>query len=544
MNARETGIHAAVFLAVLFAVAIVLRWLWSGAFLAEFQSDTADTLFWALAQRDAGALASPTFHYGYFIPFGGNLLVRPFLSIVGTGMAALRSGMTIFVLLFAFAAYGMFRSFRWSRVESLLGLILLVAVASASPKMREIHFGHVLYYNLGIVFLFLGCALAPDLPDGGWSALPSRRRAFRQMAFACCMGWAAACGKPVLLYAAVPVFGACVLLRLGEWTRLSPRRDGSRMLPGLAGIVLGCSLFWAVSRGTPFSHEYSLRYESFSPLDTWFQTAQVLPQEWISLLDPLPKSRILIASLDGLPHVVRIVAALFVGLSPIAALGRLRWFGPRERLLVVAHWILAAEILFYWVFGNISNANWRLCPLVLSGAAVSACLVRKGIVRQSVPGRRFGVCAALFLAGFSALSLYQTCRLPAQPEIWRGEGTLIPTLEAIGVRDGYCSDYWYANATTVVSEGRFRIREVRADAQGNWKPRLHNADERWYEPDPERTKTVFVCHPNEESRAPIQGRIERHLCSQRTERLGRSEPLVVLVYEGDVLHPESWTSAP
>jgi hypothetical protein len=523
----------------LLAVAIVLRWLWSGAFLAEFHSDTADTLFWAEAQQDAGALANSTFHYGYFIPFGGNLLVRPFLPVVKTGLAALRSGMTLFVFLFAGVCYGLFRSFRWRRAESLLGVLFLLAVASASPKMREIHFGHVLYYSLGTVFLFLGCALAPDVPNGEKGDLPCRRRAFRQAAFACCMGWAVACGMPLLLYAVVPVFGAWVLLRLAGRARLSPLGDGLRLLPGLVGVVAGLALFLAVSRGVLFSKEYTTYYEAFSPLHTWFQTAQVLPQEWISLLDPLPKSRILIAGLDGLPHVMRIAAALFVGVAPVVALWRIRRFGPRERVLVVAHWILAAEILFYWVFGNISNANWRLCPVVLSGAAVSVCLVRNAIVRGFVPERRFAVCAGLFLAGFGVLSLYQTCRLPAHPEIWKGDGTLIPTLEAIGVRDGYCSDYWYANAITAVSDGRFRIREVRADSKGNWNPRLHNADERWYEPDPERTQTVFVCHPSEESRAPTRGLVGRHLCSQLTGRLGRSEPLVVLVYEGDVFNPES-----
>ena len=535
MKTREIGIPAAAFAVALLAVAVVLRWLWSGAFLAEFQSDVADTLFWAEAQRDAGALANPTFHYGYFIPFGGNLLVRPFLPLLETGLAALRSGMTLFVALFALAGYGMFRSFRWGRAASLLGAVLLLAVASASPKMREIHFGHVIYYSLGTVFLFLGCAWAPDVEDGEGSACSRRHRAFRQAAFACCMGWAVACGKPLLLYAVAPVFGAWVLLRMGGRARLSPLRDGLRLLPGIVGVALGLALFGAVSRGVHVTQESASYYEAFSPLRTWFQTAQILPQEWISLVDPLPHRRIAIASAEGLPHAWRIAAALFAGLAPVAALARIRRFGPRERLLVAAHGILAAEVLFYWVFGNISSANWRLCPVVMSGAAVSACLVRNAAVRGTVPAKRFGMCAALFLAGFCALSLFQTAVLPARPEIWGGEGTLIPTLEAIGVRDGYCSDYWYANATTAVSGGRFRIREVRADAKGKWKPRLHNADERWCAPDPERTKTVFVCHPNEEDRAPAEGRIGRHLCSQQTERLGRSEPLVVLVYDGDAL---------
>ena len=534
MKASRTWATAAAAAFFLAACAVVLRWLWSGVFLSEIQSDTVETLFWAEAARESGGLFGPTFHYSYFIPFGGSLLVRPFLSLFGMNLAAHRAGMSLFVLAFAFACYRLFRSFRWSRAEGLLASTLLFAVASASLKMREIYFGHVIYYSLGTVFLFLGCALAPDFEDEGGGA--RRARTLRGALFALALGWAASCGKPLLLYAVVPVLGAWIVVRLGESKPLAPLRDGLRLLPGVVGAAVGLFVFLAISRDVRVAAEYSDRYAVFSPLASWFRNMQVLPQEWISLLDPLPNATIEIASSEGIPHAFRIATAVLLGAAPAAALFRIRSFSRRERLFVVAHWILAAEILFYWAFGTISNANWRLSPLVLSSSAVMACLVRDLVLRGAVPMRRFGVCAALFLAGFVLVSSAKVCALPCERETWRGRKTLLSVLEALGIRDGYCSDYWYANSATAVSGNRFRLREVRFDgSSGEWAPRLFNSDSRWYEPDPERTRTVFVCHPNEASAVPKQGLVAHYRCSQKTGRIGRSEPLIVFVYDGDCL---------
>ena len=526
---------AGAILALCASAAVVLRWLWSGVFLSEIQSDTVETLFWAEAARESGSLFGPTFHYSYFIPFGGNLLIWPFLSVFGMKLAALRAGMSLFVLVFAFACYRLFRSFRWSRAEGLFATTLLFAAAAASLKMREIYFGHVIYYSLGTVFLFLGCALAPDFEDGNGGSRCARM--LRGALFALVLGWAASCGKPLLLYAVVPVLGAWVIVRLGEPKPLAPLRDGFRLLPGVVGAAIGLFVFLAILRDAHVS-SYSEHFEAFAPLASWFRNVQILPQEWISLLDPLPGAKIAIASPAGLPHSYRIATAVLLGVAPAAALFRIRTFSRRERLFVAAHWILAAEILFYWAFGNISNANWRLCPLVLSSAAVTACLVRDLVARGTVPIRRFGVCAALFLAGFVLVSSVQVCILPCEWETWRGRKTLLSVLEALGIRDGYCSDYWYANVVTAVSGNRFRLREVQFDdSRDEWSPRLFNSDSRWYEPDPERARTVFVCHPSQEPSAPVKGRIAHYRCSQKTGRLGWSQPLIVIVYEGDCMSP-------
>ncbi len=518
----------------LVALGVVLRWLWSSVYLSEIHSDTVETLFWAAASQEAGAIGSPTFHYGHFIPFGGNLLIQLFLPFFGVGVTALRSGITLFLFLFVFACYRMFRSFRWTRAESLCACAMLLAVAAATPKMREIFFGHVIYYSLGTVFLFFACALAPmqEETDG----TPIRKRILRIGSFALCMGWAALCGKPLFLYVVAPILGAWILVRLGESKPLSPVRDSLRILPGIAGAAAGLLVYKALSR-TILPISYDVEYEAFSRVATWWDSLSILPRGWLLLID-IPVSNpgeTPIVSAVGLPHALLTALGIFLAFFPIASIVRISTFSPRERLLVVAHWILSLETVFFWIFGAISDASWRLCPMVLSASAVCICHVRNGFVRGSLPLRRYSVVIVAVMAVSCSLILLKICALPRDKHMWKGEGTLLPTLESIGVADGYCSNYWFANVATAVSESRFRPREVSLSKSGKWSPRFHNSDERWYEPNPERKQTFLICSPRQERFAPTRGLVGRHECHQKNAWSGHVAPLVVLVYEGDCL---------
>ena len=203
-------------------------------------------------------------------------------------------------------------------------------------------------------------------------------------------------------------------------------------------------------------------------------------------------------------------------------------------MLVTGHWILAAEILFFWTFGNISDANWRLSPLVLSSTAVTVCCVKSLLADRMVFLRRMAVAMVVFLLAIGFLTNLQTSMLPCNRDIWYGRGSLIPVLESIGIRDGYCTDFWFSNVTTVLSGERFRIREV-VRKDGSWQGRRFNTDDRWFEPDSKRTRTVFVCFPNEEPLAPKVGLVSRAECLQIDTRNERYAKLVVLVYDGDCM---------
>ena len=521
---------------VLFAivVAVVLRWLWSGVFLSEFHSDTTDTLLWAAASRDAGAIASPTFRYAYFIPFGGNVFMIPFLSIFGTGITALRCGMTLFLAVFVFATYVLFRSLNWSRTTCWLSVALVLTVASATPKMREIYFGHILYYSLGTLFFFLGLAFAPNPCVA--EADTRRRKVVHGTIFAIVMAWAASCGMPLLLYAVIPVLGGWVLVRIADPHPFSKERDGFAFLPGALGAGVGLALFLALSLHL-LPVDYADSYGTFSPSANWWLNLARLPEQWISLLCSSVWADVPIASGEGIHVAGQIALAVLLAVAPVFALFRIRSFSPRERMLVAGHWILAAEILFFWTFGNISDANWRLSPLVLSSAVVTGCYAKNLLSDETVFLRRTAYVKVVFLLAVCFLTNLQTSMLPSHREIWRGKGALIPVLESIGVRDGYCTSYWFSNVTTVLFGERFRIREV-VRKEDVWQGRRYNTDDRWFEPDPERTRTVFICFPSEEPLAPKEGLVSRAECLQIDTRSERYAKLIVLVYDGDCLRKD------
>ena len=524
---------------VLFAivVAVVLRWLWSGVFLSEFHSDTTDTLLWAAASLDAGAIASPTFRYAYFIPFGGNCFLIPFLSIFGTGITALRCGMTVFLAVFAFAAYALFRSLGWRRATCWLAVALVMTVASATPKMREIYFAHILYYSLGTLFFFFGLACSPDPVSPETTSCRTKR--IRGALFALCMAWAASCGMPLLLYAVLPVLGAWILVRSAEQRPFSKACDGAAFLPGALGASMGLALYFVLSLGL-LPVDYADSYECFSFPSRWWLNLAGLPGQWILLFCPSAWDRVPIVSGAGFPAAGQIAMALVLAAAPIFALLRVRTFSPREKMLVAGHWILAAEVLFFWTFGSISNANWRLSPLVLSSAAVTACLLRRLFSDGTVFQRRAAAAVSLFLFAVCFLTHLQTSLLPCDWHVWRGRGTLVPLLESIGVRDGYCTDFWFSNVVTVLTDDRCRIREV-VRRNDSWQGRRYNTDDRWFEPDQEKKKTVFVCLPDEEGLAPA-GFAERFECEQFDVRNERYTRLAVRVYDGDCLGPSSTES--
>ncbi len=526
----------------LFAIVstVILRWLWSDAFISEFHSDMADTLFWTEAAREANSLASPTFRYNYFIPFGEGLFLHASLPLLGFGVTSMRCSMTLFLPIFAFAVYRMFRSFQWNRPVCWLVVACLFSIAASTPKMREIYFGHVLYYSLGTVFLFLSIALMPNLEETNPGDLSRRERILRSVPFFLCMTWAASCGSPLLLYAIVPAFAAWLLVRMGHSAPFSFDRDFSALLPGLAGTVFGMALFSFVSRHV-VPADYGFTYSLFSATEQWWNHLEELPKQWIALLSPFNPEGVPVASLEGLLVLSLIAFVLFLALTPLVALVRICSFSPREKTLVVAHWILSAEILVFWICGNISDGNWRLAPVALSSAAVSVCFVRN-LLKSGTPfPRKIAVLAMVFLIVSCVSMLVKTVTLPGNRLVWYGKGALIPLLERIGIPDGYCTEYWFSNATTTLSGGRFRIREVVRRKNGTWQLRPYLTDSKWYEPSPDKNKTVFVCHPEQEPFAPKDGLKARYECEQFDFWNGQTCRLVVLAYDGDCMNAESET---
>ena len=504
------------------SIAAIFQYVWSGTFLAELHADTTDTILWAAATRDSGAIANPTFHYGYFIPFGGNLCFLPFLRIFGLGTTSLRCGMTLFIVVFILAVLNLFRSFKWSPRASLFSSAVLLCGLLSTAKLREIHFGHVLYYSLGTLLLFLAVA-----------AIGSKREKKAALLLVCgSLAWAAACGTPMLLYVTVPTLAALLLdLLFGKDLRPDWKGGFALVAAGVAGSLAGLALFLALSKNLscPYADNYSL----YAPARAWEPNWGKLLAGWVSLMCDLPNAHIPVTSPRGLVYAAQIGAALGLAAAPICALSRLHAFSRNERIFVFAHFALVGATLFFWVFGNISDANWRLCPLLVSSMAVTAILIRNWIASETPRFRRLGLLAA---AGFAAASLASASlairTAPHVDDIWYAPDSLLTALEREGVEYGYCANFWLSNAITILSDERIPLRAVRFTKRG-WAQRKLQTDDKWYDPRPERSRTAFICPPDLSHLVPTNRLINRLNCRQADLRNHTYVELDVFVYDGD-----------
>ena len=84
------------------ALFTVIHFIWSDLYIAEFDSDNAETAMWARAVLETGKLIDPDYHnYNMLLPIDGNLFFAPFVKAFGVGITALRAGYTVLAVLFA-----------------------------------------------------------------------------------------------------------------------------------------------------------------------------------------------------------------------------------------------------------------------------------------------------------------------------------------------------------------------------------------------------------------------------------------------------------
>ena len=125
----------------------------------EFDSDFTDTILWAEAMITGNGLFDKTMAYAYTLPFGGSLLMAPFVAIFGVGYKAHALGFVLFLAIFAFSLYKLFRAMEFSDNMSLIctGIVLLLSLPTKNTRM--IMWGHIIHYSLGLLFVIIALSV-------------------------------------------------------------------------------------------------------------------------------------------------------------------------------------------------------------------------------------------------------------------------------------------------------------------------------------------------------------------------------------------------
>ncbi len=478
-----------------FGIAAVFYYIWSPLFTAEFQSDTAEMLLWAQQIIEKHTLISPDFSYSYTIPFGGHLILAPFVKIFGVRIISLRAGMSVIALGFLVVFFLFFKELFGKKFAPMAAGILTLLLCGVR-SMRELFWSHMVFYSLSVFCWMLIALLLRQLIIRELSA--KKRTLYLSAVFLLTL-FACATGTPMLIYFAIPFFSSMIICSITDFYIPEPEKTNKKqhkqintvLIMMLAAILFGFMLSFAF-HGDPMDN-YSDYYTVLSKASDWPENLQLLIPRWINLFTELNDETVSLTSAAGVRMSLMIIMALIVIALDVSALFIVRKFNPFERFLTFFHWILTMILLFFFCFGTISNYERRLIPIFVSGIITAIIMIRY-LLQSSDYLRKINAgllgLALVFTALIDGISLFA---LVPDNSLWYEDGSIMQTLVQNGLTDGYSTDFWFANSITVMTGEQIRVREVTTDKDGQLVQKKNQTDIKWYQEDPERENTFLIC---------------------------------------------------
>ena len=510
------------------ALFTVIRFIWSGLYISQFNADDAEIAIWAQSTLESGHLLDPDYRYlGVLIPVGGNLFFAPFVKALGVGITALRAGYTLFAVLFLTALVLALRACLKSWNLAMIGGGLIMICTTATETLRDIFWEIMVYYSVA-VFCILLCIVSLALYLRG-------KRTVGGILFFLSALFGSINGNVVLLYSVLPLAAALFLESVNQ------KRPGEGFLKGpflliCAAIVLGVGLNTVLTSGiqTP----YADNYKQIAPGSQWLENLRLLPERWLSLFLDLPEDSVPVMSSVGIKLVLRLGTALVLSVLPFFSFAVLNDTDSRmTRIVILYHWILCAVLVFLFIFGTISDyGSRRLIPLWFSCLLVCWMtmiwmLKEKGYLWIA------GVVSIGLTVLFAGMTAVSVARKPANLDVWYGNDAIYNVLETHGLTHGYCTEYWYTYSITVLSNGEITSRTIKVTDDGFEMPSYVKKDA-WYADTPIDQRTFLVCYERELLRQYPwleDEAVEVYRATQYTPFFDTTDGWFILVYDRDII---------
>lgn len=454
----KKGIDIFLFLCAIAACYCVCFYIFA-LFRNEITSDCTDTMWWAEAMITSGKLYSPTFRYAALIPFGGELLMYPFVKLFGVSMLAQSLSMLCFAILFTVCLYLCVKELFRDRSFALLSVFMMLAILCVSVKLREIFWGHIIYYSLGVLFFFVEMFLVCRI----FRTFNEKNADWKWLAFLGLWSFLTATnGLLSLVQCILPVFGALVL----QWCFNDKKNEKlESLMLTMAAMLFLCSVAGYLAGNLlkgDLTAGYANAYSSFEGSTEWTNNLMKLIPQWYTLLGVKVKAGEHFMSVDGIFNLIRIAYATLLVIIPVIMM----WMLPKikeipVRLLVFSHWIMTGIIMMGYVFGRLSGGNWRLSPLLCSSVLLLAAFVQ--ICLRTTDLRRFGCLMAVVCVSVNLLTVFQVSSMNGQAykkeNVYYG---LAEFLEENDLEYGYAT-FWHSNVITLLSDSKVRVRNVEID---------------------------------------------------------------------------------
>jgi len=280
-----------------------------------FHSDCTDTLYWAYTSVESGLPLNPDFGYAAILPFGSQLWLVPLVAIFGMKYSTYVAGTIIFAVIYFAVLLILSRRLELTggwRMILMTGMIFLL---SGSEKLREMMWGHAIYYSLSILFFALGSALVLSYLKGDfkWSTAV--------LLAVLTAGVAVDNAQMIALYL-IPLLGAAALERFFS-TEAGLREPRTKRTFSLFAIMIpmtaiGLGILYVLTDYGKIIAGYANAYSSFSGPEAWLENlSRVLPN-LMSLYGIVIEGGSSIVSVDTIPIMIKLCGLLVLLVTPIA----------------------------------------------------------------------------------------------------------------------------------------------------------------------------------------------------------------------------------
>lgn len=515
-----------------------------------FHADSADSIVWAKVAADAGRTFDPDFKYAALLPFGANLWMTPLVALFGMNWITQTVSMLIFAGIFAFACLLLAKEMEWSLSWSglLMGVVFLLL--SGSDKLREILWGHVIYYSLGILFVILGLALTfrADRSD--------KERLSLVLLFL--LSFAVATnGIQGLAMFLIPLAGGIVLERVfaSSWSPKEAvnRLEYRKLISMTGGTILGLAFLFGVLRRGGISAPYADGYSGLSKTMEWGENFRLVPQNLFLLFGADVNDRMSLMSFDGIVIVFRIFTVILLAVVPIVMLVRYRSIrSTRVKRVLWTHWITVFIILFLVIFGNLGRANWRLVPMLGTAILASVCglydfslnkkvAINKGASSNSerhnndmtLSPKLLSLSGVIIISVCSLFTAHSILKMPADYGQDNDLHQIQRILQDEGLDYGYAT-FWQSQALTLLTGENPPVRTVEIDDQG-LRIRHYQSSLKWYE-DQADVDSYFIVFTQNEWRQFEGTEDERNLSEYLIRHIDAPEHFVIAEYSLNPWH--------
>ncbi len=461
-------------------------------------ADYTDTIYWANASFESGKVFNPDFKYAALLPFSANLWFIPLIAMFGVSMKAQVIGMIVFLIVFAASTYFMLRSFGWSIPWTGTAVIITILLLSGSDKLREMMWGHVIYYSLALVLFCLGIGAVKRLSDMKLS-LNVKSIAAVILTAVLFIG-VAADGFQIIALVTLPCLGALIAEFICDRKNKLVSMEAIKVYSIGGGILVSTligMMLLNVWKGD-LNADYTNLYSNLAPLGEWWDNLMEFPQKYLSLMGVDHNGSVPIFNVDTIMILVRMVSALACLVLPVVLLFNYKRIEEKgTRLLLWGHIIISAATMFGFVCGYLSggaSTNWRITTMAGSGVLTSVATLKFFIDRRKredgiVGARIMALVCALLVMG-STVNALQISRMPKDYGRDNILHELTDVLEENDLEYGYAT-FWRSQAITLLSDSRVKTRMILADSsKGVWTDYYQNCYS-WYE-DVEGVDRYFV----------------------------------------------------